>query len=121
MFDNIQVAHQEGAIKNCSLVLEKDVNDFFIPKDLFRNGSTKISKKDLLEWIGCRIFPEHRVDCDKLLKQLDLNKYDPLEIAKKTKVCLVEDAWWLTFSEKDNFRNDTLRGKLGFEEWSNKL
>ena len=64
---------------------------FLIQKIYLEMEVQKISKKDLLEWIGCRIFPEHRVDCDKLLKQLDLNKYDPLEIAKKTKVCLVED------------------------------
>ncbi|MEC2463883.1 hypothetical protein P9X10_03050 [Bacillus cereus] len=120
MFDNIQIAHEEVSNGKHELVLEKGIEStdpYIIPKELFPKGVKRIPLGDILGFIEWRVFPKEREDCDKLLKELGLEEYDPLEIAKKTKASLIEDGWWIAFNDTDTYQKDTLRGKLGYTGW----
>lgn len=114
MYDNITVAHIEGTEGNYKMVLEDNLHPFYIPDMLFKHGAKEVDTLDVIEWIKTRIFPPNRFGVEELLEQLGLDEYRPFAIAQKTKACLVEDGWWVSFYPEDNFRDNTTRGKAGF-------
>lgn len=65
-------------------------------------------------WLEDRVFPPNRIGAKKILKSLGLKKYNALEIAKRTRACLMGDVWWIAMSSGDDFKECTLRGAVGF-------
>lgn len=53
---------------------------------------------------------ENRMDCKGILKMMGLPDYNAWEIVKCTNACLMEDPYWLRFSEEETFA-DTTRGR----------
>lgn len=115
MFDNILVADLTTTNGTARFKVKEGLPEFFVPLDLFMWRS-EITILDLAEWLEERVFPEDRMGVRKLLRSLGLKKYDPLEVALKTRACLVEDGFWIKVEEGDTFRDNTIRGKLGFKE-----
>lgn len=50
------------------------------------------------------------MDCKEILKMMGLPDYNAWEIVKRTNACLMEDPYWLRFSEDETFE-DTTRGR----------
>ena len=65
---------------------------------------------DVVVWAKKRIFPKNRMDCKEILKMMGLPDYNAWEIVKRTNACLMEDPYWLRFSEDETFE-DTTRGR----------
>lgn len=115
MMDNLQIGHQEGVEGYYSIVLEDWVPTVYAPMELFK-GKRVVCMLDFVEWINGRVFPPERVGAKQLLKELGLDEYRPFAIAVETKACLMEDPYWVAFTEGDNFRADTVRGAAGFPD-----
>lgn len=65
---------------------------------------------DVVVWAKKRIFLKNRMDCKGILKMMGLPDYNAWEIVKCTNACLIEDPYWLRFSEEETFA-DTTRGR----------
>ena len=52
----------------------------------------------------------NRMDCKEILEMMGLPDYNAWEIVKHTNACLMEDPFWLRFSEAETFE-DTTRGR----------
>ena len=50
------------------------------------------------------------MDCKEILEMMGLPDYNAWEIVKRTNACLMEDPFWLRFSEDETFE-DTTRGR----------
>ena len=50
------------------------------------------------------------MDCKEILEMMRLPDYNAWEIVKRTNACLMEDPFWLRFSEDETFE-DTTRGR----------
>ena len=70
----------------------------------------KVPLVDVVVWAKKRIFPKNRMDCKEILKRMGLPDYNAWEIVKRTNACLMEDPYWLRFSEDETFE-DTTRGR----------
>ena len=92
--------------------LKEGVPEKYIPKDLFLDR-LQVSSLELIKWIEDRVFPEERTDCDTLLKELGLDRYDAWEIAKKTRGTLMTDYFWLKVNEDDKYETHSIRGLAG--------
>ncbi len=57
------------------------------------------------------------MDCKEILEMMGLPDYSAWEIVKRTNACLMEDPFWLRFSEDETF-DDTTRGRQE-ESWLN--
>ena len=57
------------------------------------------------------------MDCKEILEMMGLPDYNAWEIVKRTNACLMEDPFWLRFSEDETF-DDTTRGREE-ESWPN--
>ena len=55
-----------------------------LPLGLFGLKSREVNYLDFLDWVKTRCFPENRVDKDNCLRELGLDKYDALEIVRRT-------------------------------------
>lgn len=115
MMDNLQIGHQEGVEGGYTIVLENWVPAVYAPMELFK-GKRTVSMLDFVEWINGRVFPPERVGAKQLLKELGLDEYRPFAIAMETKACLMEDPYWVAFTESDSYREDTVRGAAGFPD-----
>ena len=71
---------------------------------------------ELIAWLEDRVFPSDRVGVKDLLRTLNLKKYDFLDIAVKTRDCLIEDGYWIEVEDSDTFRENTVRGQYGFPD-----
>lgn len=60
------------------------------PMNLFY-GRQAIHITEYIDWLKTRAFPEYRCGADKLLKQMDLEKYDPIRIATITGARMAQD------------------------------
>jgi len=81
-----------------------------LPLNLFIGNSRKVPLVDVVVWAKKRIFPKNRMDCKEILKLMGLPDYNAWEIVKRTNACLMEDPFWLRFSEDETFE-DTTRGR----------
>lgn len=120
MYENIAIAEEKILNGEKVIVLKENVKPAIVPFDLFKNGSHIASGEEFINWLEDRIFQENRTDKEDLLKLLDLKEYTIWGIAKKTTACLMTDPYWVKFSEKDTFRESTIRGRFGFEELEDK-
>lgn len=109
MCDRKVLAKPERVGEETIYKLTGEVSDDHIPPGLFRNGITETSQK-VTEWFCTRVFPENRVGSEQLLDELELDKYDPWYIVKKTNGCLMEDPWWLKIRDTDSYETSTVRG-----------
>ena len=50
------------------------------------------------------------MDCKEILEMMGLPDYNAWEIVKRTNACLMEDPFWLRFSEDETFE-DTTHGR----------
>ena len=49
------------------------------------------------------------MDCKEILKLMGLPDYNAWEIVKRTNACLMEDPYWLRFSEDETFEGHHAR------------
>lgn len=69
-----------------------------LPIALFGWDKRRVSMLEVIDWASSRCFPPDRVDADRILKEMGLDRYDPWEIAKITKAKLIsEDKFWIDF------------------------
>lgn len=66
-----------------------------------------------LTWVEERVVPSNRIGLKRILKMVNMHKYDVLELARKTNVCQLTDPYWLAYSESDCFTKNSLRGLYG--------
>lgn len=81
-----------------------------LPLNLFLGNRRSVPLVDVVVWAKKRVFPKERVDCRKLLTAMGMQEYDAWEIVKRTGACLMEDPYWLRFSEEETFE-ETTRGR----------
>ena len=108
MFDEREIAHlsEDGQY----LYANKGVPQDNLPLNLFIGNSRKVPLVDVVAWAKKRIFPRNRMDCKEILEMMGLPDYNAWEIVKRTNACLMEDPFWLRFSE-DESSEDTTRGR----------
>ena len=108
MMDEKEIAHlsEDGQ----SLCANEDVPQYNLPLNLFIGDKRKVPLVDVVVWAKKRIFPKNRMDCKEILKLMGLPDYNAWEIVKRTNACLMEDPYWLRFSEDETFE-DTTRGR----------
>lgn len=68
--------------------------------------------KDILFWLGDRVFPKEREGSSALLKAIGLSEYDEWEIAKKTRATTYNDDYWLSDDPSDRYEDVHPRAKL---------
>ena len=98
MMDEKEIAHlsEDGQ----SLCANEDVPQYHLPLNLFIGDKREVPLVDVVVWAKKRIFP----------KKMGLPNYNAWEIVKRTNACLMEDPYWLRFSEDETFE-DTTRGR----------
>ena len=108
MMDEKEIAHlsEDGQ----SLCANEGVPQYSLPLNLFIGDKREVPLVDVVVWAKKRIFPKNRMDCKEILKMMGLPHYTAWEIVKRTNACLMEDPYWLRFSEDETFE-DTTRGR----------
>ena len=108
MMDEKEIAHlsEDGQ----SLCANEGVPQYSLPLNLFIGDKREVPLVDVVVWAKKRIFPKNRMDCKEILKMMGLPNYNAWEIVKRTNACLMEDPYWLRFSEDETFE-DTTRGR----------
>ena len=101
MMDEKEIAHlsEDGQ----SLCANEGVAQYDLPLNLFIGDKRKVPLVDVVVWAKKRIFPKNRMDCKEILKMMGLPDYNAWEIVKRTNACLMEDPYWLRFSEDETF------------------
>lgn len=54
--------------------------------------------KNFLRFLEKRCFPRTRFNCKQILKDMELERYDPFEIVKQTHGAMWDDCFWLRFA-----------------------
>ena len=87
MMDEKEIAHlsEDGQ----SLCANEGVPQYSLPLNLFIGDKREVPLVDVVVWAKKRIFPKNRMDCKEIL---------------------MEDPYWLQFSEDETFE-DTTRGR----------
>ena len=108
MMDEKEIAHlsEDGQY----LCANEGVPQYDLPLNLFIGDKRKVPLVDVVVWAKKRIFPRNRMDCKEILEMMGLPDYNAWEIVKRTNACLMEDPFWLRFSEAETFE-DTTRGR----------
>ena len=106
MFDEREIAHlsEDGQY----LCANEGVLQYDLPLNLFIGNSRKVPLIDVVVWAKKRIFPRNRMDCKEILEMMGLPNYNAWEIVKRTNACLMEDPFWLRFSEDETFEDTGL-------------
>ena len=113
MYDNIELTTTENVgTPQVQMRLKPNLPKELTPFGLFRDSDTESLFK-VVDWFSDRVFPEERVDCKELLEELGLDRYDPWEIAKKTRGTLMTDGWWLKIKPSDTYEKCSIRGAAG--------
>ena len=101
MMDEKEIAHlsEDGQ----SLCANEGVPQYSLPLNLFIGDKREVPLVDVVVWAKKRIFPKNRMDCKEILKMMGLPDYNAWEIVKRTNACLMEDPYWLRFSEDETF------------------
>lgn len=115
MLDEREIAHlsEDGQY----LCANEGVLQYDLPLNLFIGSSRKVPLVDVVVWAKKRIFPRNRMDCKEILEMMGLPDYNAWEIVKRTNACLMEDPFWLRFSEDETFEDTTRGGQEG--SWPN--
>jgi hypothetical protein len=101
-----------GKGNKVKFALKKGVPDWIVPKELFRDEK-KCNASQVIDWACDRVFPEERIGAKELLLELGLDRYEPWEIAKKTRASLMEDWYWLSFRGNEKYEEWSARGRAG--------
>ena len=113
MYDDIELTTTENiGTPQVQMRLKPGLPKAITPFGLFRNSDTESMFK-VIDWFCDRVFPAERVDCAELLADLGLDRYDPWEIAKKTRGTLMTDGWWLKVEPSDTYEGQSIRGLAG--------
>lgn len=63
-----------------------------LPLDLFEEPfGDKVDMIKFTNWVSKRIFPESRCGVDELIKEMGLEKYEPMKMVRMTNAILVSD------------------------------
>lgn len=69
-----------------------------LPLDLFGVPfGDKVDMVKFTNWVKKRIFPENRCGADQLIKEMGLEKYEPIKMVRMTNARLASDdysVWW---------------------------
>lgn len=60
-----------------------------------------VSRKELYEFLEDRCFPRTRFDCKRVLKDIDVDFYEPRLIVDKTHGVMFDDTYWVKFEGED--------------------
>jgi hypothetical protein len=113
MCDDTELTYVENVgSPDAVFVLKEGIPDEFVPLELFNSGRTE-SVFTVLKWVEDRVFPRERTDCDTLLKELGLDRYDAWDIAKKTRGTLMTDYFWLKIHDDDTYEKCSIRAAAG--------
>lgn len=79
-------------------------------------GRREITIGTVDEFFRERVFPETRVNCKKLLRQIGFKNYNAESIARKTHGILYNDVFWLRFGGENLIWEDVkaIREEAGF-------
>lgn len=70
------------------------------PLSLFGFDKTEVTMEQFYTWVKKRCCPPNRVDIDEILAYLNLERYDALEIVKRTNaVMTLKDDFWVDFEK----------------------
>jgi hypothetical protein len=88
--------------------------DWLMYRPIF-SKTNKFTMEDLIRFIERRIAPRGR-DIEDIEMEKDNIGYSPLRVAKETKACLIEDPFWIAFSEEETemWGTLTVRGRCGY-------
>ena len=105
MIDEKEIAHlsEDGRY----LCANESVPQYDLPLNLFIGSNRKVPLVDVVVWAKKRIFPWNRMGCKEILEMMGLPDYNVWEIVKRTNACLMEDPFWLRFSEDESFEDTT--------------
>lgn len=81
------------------MIAVEGVSQFELPISLFGWCKRKVDMISFIKWASERCFPEDRVDADKHLKDLGLDRYDGWEIVKFTNAKMPPDPFWVDFGQ----------------------
>lgn len=79
------------------MVAEPAVPQHYLPFGLFGFDKREVPLSEFVIWAKQRCFPKERVDSDKLLEELGLDRYDSWEIVKITKAKMGNDDYTIDF------------------------
>ena len=72
-----------------------------------------VRMKELDELVKERCFPESRDNCKELLKDYDIDFYDPYAIVKKTHGIMFDDTYWIKFEDDGDLTYKEARKSVG--------
>lgn len=79
----------------------KESNNAIVPATIFGiYGDKRGTFEKFKRWCEDRVFSKYRPDCKELLKSMNLDKYNELDIAKVTKAVSISDKFSIDWEEK---------------------
>lgn len=81
---------------------EEDAERFELPIYMFGLKGEPADISAFKKWVQTRIVPLERLDIDKVLDDLNLDRYDYMAIAKLTQCRRIQDDYWVDFGNYAN-------------------
>lgn len=81
---------------------EENVEQFELPIYMFGLKGEPVDMSAFKKWVKTRIVPQERLDIDKVLDDLNLDRYDYMAIAKLTQCRRIQDDYWVDFGNYAN-------------------
>lgn len=118
MYDGLELGYFKENGNKLELILHDNIKKSWLPY-IFEIALDKDVDMNIIlkAWIKDRVFPKNRVGSKKLLKELGLKKYNVERIAEVTRCSALTDPYWLVYEESDTYVKNSMRGKLGLENY----
>ena len=116
MYDGLELGKFKEENGKLKLILNKGIKQSWLPY-IFDIGIDADTDMNIVidAWIKERVFPKNRFGNRKILKELNLKKYDVRKIAEVTRCSLLTDPYWLVYDEKDTYNEKSVRGQIGLQ------
>lgn len=113
MYDGLELGHFESVNNKLELKLNIGIQSTWLPFifELAYNNGTDMTTA-INAWKRERVFPKNRIGKLKMLRQLGLWRYNIDKICEVTRCSLMTDPYWITYTDKDTYSSNTVRGKL---------